>query len=582
MDPGRGRQRSDLTVSADVPPASPFKAAPRSRLPLGTALVWHLVSLAVGAIVLMYFNRGQWFFGDEWGFLVDRAITIGDKGLFAPHNEHWSTGPLLIYGALFRAFGMASYAPYVAVLIALHLAVVHLMWRVMLRGGVVPWVATVFCAAFIPFGPGAENLLWAFQIGFVGSVAFGLGYTLLVDHGGRLDRRDHIGWGVGVAGLTFSSITVPLVGMAAVAAWLRRGFPAFLAAVAVPAAAYLVWFLSVGGLSVQEDPPISTESLRLLPQFIMRAFSEILRWGTSTPLVGLLAMAVTVGALVSRVRRGRPLPVAALAGLVGAILVTFVVAVVRSPHGLQIAEATRYVYIGGALLLPLSVIGLSDFLGRRLVGVLLLGALAVPWGVHNALLLQEAAHAEADRERLIHEQIVAAAQLVERSLVLRRLPEPVFSPNLHLAELELLEPQISEGIVPSPHAMIRAALSLQVSWTTTPEFTPPAAPEETRAFDATTAISPDGCLHAEPTGPKARLVLPLGEPFSLDVTSDVTRDLELLASAQGIEPEYVILFHMPEGVTRYLNVAIDETVTGEGSLIVRVPVRTTFCPVEAR
>ena len=52
--------------------------------------------------------------------------------LLAPHNEHWSTAPYLIYRLLEAVFGIRSYWPYFLPAILLHLLVVHLVWWVML------------------------------------------------------------------------------------------------------------------------------------------------------------------------------------------------------------------------------------------------------------------------------------------------------------------------------------------------------------------------------------------------------------------------------------------------------------------
>ena len=45
----------------------------------------------------------------------------------------------------------------------------------MLQARITPWVATVVVLPLLVLGAGSQNLLWAFQIGFLGSVALGLG-----------------------------------------------------------------------------------------------------------------------------------------------------------------------------------------------------------------------------------------------------------------------------------------------------------------------------------------------------------------------------------------------------------------------
>ena len=65
-------------------------------------------------------------------------------------------------------FGIRSYVPYQLLVILLHLAAAVLLRVVMRRAGVRPWIATLTAGVFVFFGAGAENILIAFQITFVG------------------------------------------------------------------------------------------------------------------------------------------------------------------------------------------------------------------------------------------------------------------------------------------------------------------------------------------------------------------------------------------------------------------------------
>ena len=52
------------------------------------------------------------FSGDDWDFLFFRGTVAGsDRGLFTPHNEHWSTIPILMYRAIFAMVGPRHYLP---------------------------------------------------------------------------------------------------------------------------------------------------------------------------------------------------------------------------------------------------------------------------------------------------------------------------------------------------------------------------------------------------------------------------------------------------------------------------------------
>ncbi|HEV3475794.1 MAG TPA: hypothetical protein VG602_10625, partial [Actinomycetota bacterium] len=118
---------------------------------------------------------------------------------------------MLIYGALFAVVGLKTYLPYMAALLVFHAGVVHAVWRLMRRCGSHPWIATGAAGVLLVFGYGAANILWPFQISFVGALLVGLVQILLLDRDGPFGRRDALAVGVGTAGLLFSGIAVPMV-----------------------------------------------------------------------------------------------------------------------------------------------------------------------------------------------------------------------------------------------------------------------------------------------------------------------------------------------------------------------------------
>src|SRR6185369_147223 len=115
----------------------------------GVMLGVFVAYLVVAFVVLVSGGLGhRWFFRDDYFFLVDRKVgSLHD--LFADHNEHWSTVPVLAFRALWARV-------------------------VMRRSGVSSGLATVAAATFVLFGPGSVNIQWAFQIGFVAALDFGL------------------------------------------------------------------------------------------------------------------------------------------------------------------------------------------------------------------------------------------------------------------------------------------------------------------------------------------------------------------------------------------------------------------------
>ena len=63
-----------------------------------------------------------------------------------------------------------------------HATTALLLRAVARRGGARPWTATIVVAVFVLYGPGEQNIVWAFQMTFVGALLFGLVHLLLADH----------------------------------------------------------------------------------------------------------------------------------------------------------------------------------------------------------------------------------------------------------------------------------------------------------------------------------------------------------------------------------------------------------------
>ena len=76
------------------------------------------------ALMVLATNTNQWFFADEWEFIARRSrpAGLGDtiRMYLRPHNEHWSTLPLLVYRGIFGVVGLKAYWPYLIVHLAAH------------------------------------------------------------------------------------------------------------------------------------------------------------------------------------------------------------------------------------------------------------------------------------------------------------------------------------------------------------------------------------------------------------------------------------------------------------------------------
>ena len=92
--------------------------------------------------------------------------------------------PVIAYKTLFAVAGLGHRWPYFLVLVAMHLLLglgVYLLVRP--RAGA--WPAVMAATLILFAGLAWQNMIWAFQIGFVGSVLGGVWAWVALDRGGR-------------------------------------------------------------------------------------------------------------------------------------------------------------------------------------------------------------------------------------------------------------------------------------------------------------------------------------------------------------------------------------------------------------
>ena len=357
------------------------------------ALVGILVVIFGALGWYLWLARRAWFVADEWDFLVDRSAT-NLHDLFRPHNEHWSTVPILLWRGLFQVFGIRTYVPYLLLVLVAHLALAFLLWTVMRRAGVRPWIATAAATLFVLFGTGYDGFLGAFNITFTGSLLCGVGQLLLADHDGPISRRDVFAVLVGLVGLMSSGLGVTMTVVVGLAVLARRGWRPALFQTVPLAAAYLVWFAVIGHEGYRSRAPISN-----VPGFVYDQFRETFRTLGQLPGLGLLLAAGLVVGLVllvrrtpvAELRRRAAPPLALLAGsLVFATLAGLGRATSVDVFGLTSTETpSRYLYVMAALLLPALALALSTIAELRPIwGVPVAAAvflIAVPGNVRTVV-----------------------------------------------------------------------------------------------------------------------------------------------------------------------------------------------------
>jgi hypothetical protein len=406
--------------------------------------------IAVAGPLILYQGRDQWFFLDEWDFLANRrAGSFHD--LMAPHVQHWTTFGVLVYRALWSLIGLRHYWPYQLCLVTLHLAAAVLLWKVMLRARVHPWVATAAATLFALFGAGRQDIVFAFQIAFTGALTFGLAHILLADHDGPFDRRDVIGLGFGLVALMCSAVGVTMAMAAGIAVLVRRGWRMAVAHTAPLAAVFALWSATFG----RDAYGGPKAGLSEVVTFVREAFASLFDGLGQVPGIGVvLGLVVVVGVplVLSRQtwaqfrRVDGPTAALAVAGFAFIVTTGYARATGAADVAGTQASATRYVYLVAALFLPTAAIAVSAFVDRWPVVLPLAVALFLVGLPQNVASL----HARGGEVTTLGDRglVLAMARLPLAREVPRDL-RPLFPPDASFPVGWLVD-GVASGRVPEP------------------------------------------------------------------------------------------------------------------------------------
>lgn len=316
-----------------------------------------IVAALVAGSTLLYLGRSLTIWHDEW-----RSISFEGSGLdyLRPVNEHWSSFPLLLYRATFHFVELNSYIPYLAELIVLHVVAVAGAYTLM-RGRVGSFAATLLSLPLLVLGVGGENLFWAFQTGFVGSVLFGVWALVFVEHPGR-------GWSALASGLLVASLMSSGIGLFFVVVVAGRTLvdPAHrmnVWTIVPPTLVYAAWHVTFGHDAVGDTGELA--SLWEVARFTFRGAGyavESMLGLDRLPTGGAVGVLIFAGlgavALRSVLKGQRgALAVGCLSGIASMYLV---IGVVRASLDYDYAVLNRYVYVAAFLL----VLCVADMLSR--------------------------------------------------------------------------------------------------------------------------------------------------------------------------------------------------------------------------
>jgi hypothetical protein len=468
-----------------------------------------LALLVVGGALLLHLGRDTSFYFDDWNIVLERREWTLDA-LLRPHNEHLYVAPVFIYKVLFATVGIESYLPYRLAGVSLALVAAALMFiYARRRVGDLPALAAAALLVFL--GSGWIDLLWPFQMGFVGSLAAGIGALLCLD---RHDRRGNLGAGALLTvALAFSSLGIPLLVAAAVEVLApssrRRSWPV----IAAPAALYALWWVAYHS----NDEGFTGENVVDAPHYVAEAGA-----GAAAAVFGLggewgrTLIVILLAALVVRAWRFEAVPWR-LAALVTLPLAFWGLTALARAH-LGEPMSPRYLYPGAACLLLVAVeAARGTVLGRRALAlVLVLAAASI---ISNIGSLHDGAtslRATANSVR----GALAATELAAGHVAPKFVPERTNAPQVHAgaylaAVRDLGSPIRRQGPIERDAESVRATAdaTLQRAYALAPApaqgaVAGPTAPVA-EGVEGATVETRDGCLLATPTTPGGSVTLPV-------------------------------------------------------------------------
>jgi hypothetical protein len=326
-----------------------------------------LASLASG--VILYLGRGSFFYFDEWTWIVERR-DWSTSTFLRPHNEHLSAVPIAIYKLLFATVGLAHYWPYRAILVAIHLCAALAVYLIA-RRRLGPWLALAPATILLFLGAAHEDLMWPFQMGFIGATAAGAWALWALDRNTR--RADLLAAIALTVSLGCASPGIPMVVAAFVELVWRRATWRRLWVVGIPVAVYLAWYAAYS-----PGEPIKPQNVAATAEYMASSAAA-----SVAALTGLdfnaWGRALAVAAAIAVVWRLRAAPAVAtprLAGALGGALAFWALTGVARADIVPVG-ASRYTY-GGALLLLLAAVELvqGGRIGSRTAAIAIVAAVA--------------------------------------------------------------------------------------------------------------------------------------------------------------------------------------------------------------
>ena len=253
-----------MTSTETGSPAEVETAVPTRRNDRRETLVaWIVVGIAAVAAgaLLLHLGRGTTWFYDDWSWVLQRRTGSVDDFL-ANHNGHLNLLPIIVYKASWALFGLGNYTALRAFTIVLHVATCGLFFMYARRRAPI-WFAVALTVMILFLGRGWSDLLWPFQIQYIGAITGGLAALLLLD---RRDRLGDIGASVALgAAVACSGVGLPFVAAVTLELLWRRSTWRKLWIPLAPLALYGLWYLEYGAAQAKSS------NIHLAPGYTERA-----------------------------------------------------------------------------------------------------------------------------------------------------------------------------------------------------------------------------------------------------------------------------------------------------------------------
>jgi hypothetical protein len=499
------------------------------------AAALHYISLILGAACILYMDRHAWFIGDDFGFF-GRMQTGTSLDLLTPYNGHLSAIPLLLIKVWYHIFGLTHFVAYTALNVAVHLVVVHLLWRWMRRLGADIWVATCLAAVFLLLGAGVEALWSWFQVTFALTMVFGFAGLEVIDRQSIGLKHEVAYWICGLAAVLTSGVGVIMLALAFLTA-LRHGWQRALRVVSVPLVFYAVWFVAIGRHDLAQQAGYAWQKT-LIPQYVWTGLSSDIDATTGFAGVGAVLLVGIVFWMYRRRDWVRTARVSAFAAAAAAVLFFFLLATDRVSAGLWESKLTRYGYVAMALLIPVISLIASEFFGRNRISralVVGLSGVFVINGVGNFATflatwdpITEATHAQA----------VATARMITSDAALAVGPDASVE-SLHSTTLTLglLRSVMQAGRFKSSDPVSAAEqltteMLMQVSVTAQPVAKDVTMPSLYTAYEPV-VLRQGGCVTVSSVASRPSVILIFAHPGYVSIRTQASGDADIqLAPSQ--------------------------------------------------